>query len=67
MPIRSRKEALADAGSVPRTSAVPDVRVRCPSRISTMVDLPAPLGPSRANTSPRSTSNDTPSTARTAP
>src|SRR5215213_5850581 len=31
------------------------------------VDLPAPLGPRKPSTSPRSTENDTPSTARLGP
>ena len=33
------------AGSTPRTLTVPDVRFRWPSRISTVVVLPAPFGP----------------------
>ena len=42
-------------------------RGRWPSRISTVVVLPAPFGPSRANTSPWSMSRSMPSTAATAP
>jgi hypothetical protein len=32
-----------------------------------VVDLPAPFGPRKPSTSPRSTANETPSTARLAP
>src|SRR5437763_281241 len=38
--------------SCPSTRASPAVGSRRPSRISTVVVLPAPFGPSRANTSP---------------
>ena len=41
---------------------------RCTPLIALMsVDFPAPLSPSRASTSPRATSSDTPSSATTAP
>ena len=33
----------------------------------TVVDLPAPFGPSRPNTSPSRTANETPSSACTSP
>ena len=65
---RSRQEdrwdALADSeagGFEPRSGA------RMPSRHSIVVVLPAPLGPTRPKISPRRTSNDTSSTATTAP
>ena len=48
MPMRSRRSRPARAGSWPRTVTSPDVLARWPSRISTVVDLPAPLWPSRA-------------------
>ena len=41
------------SGSKPRTETCPLVRERRPSRISTVVVLPAPFGPSRPKTSPR--------------
>ena len=44
--------AVGVAGSMPSTLTSPAVRLRNPSRISTVVDLPAPLGPSKAKTSP---------------
>src|SRR6185503_16433967 len=45
----------------------PAVRGRKPSRISTVVVLPAPLGPSRPKTSPGSISKSIPLTASTSP
>ena len=38
--------------SIPRRVTLPDVGVRIVLMISTVVVLPAPFGPSRANTSP---------------
>ena len=38
-----------------------------PVTMRMVVDLPAPFGPRKPSTSPRSTLNDTPSTARLAP
>src|SRR5688500_19568990 len=67
MPMRSRNDRLADAGSSPSTVTSPDVRHRWPSRISTVVDLPAPFSPSRPYTSPASIVNEMPSTARDVP
>ncbi len=46
--------------SAPHTTAVPLMSFM-------VVDLPAPLGPRKPNTSPRATSNDTSSTARNGP
>ena len=40
------------------------MRVETAPIIFIVVDLPAPLGPSRPNDSPGATSNDRPSTAR---
>ena len=51
------------AGSWPSTETLPASARRWPSRISTRVVLPAPLGPSRASTSPRATVRSTPSSA----
>ena len=48
-------------------STRPALRVRKPSRISTVVVLPAPLGPSSANTSPFCTSKLTSRTATVSP
>jgi len=45
----------------------PLVGLRSASIMSSDVDLPAPLGPSRATVSPRRSCSDSPSTARTAP
>ena len=64
-------DPLADLGVVrlpqrrPRTSTSPDVASSSPSRISMVVVLPAPLGPSRPKHSPRSTSRSSPRTAST--
>ena len=51
-PTRAQKSAPARRGSVPRTRIDPDVGAREPSRFSTRVVLPTPLGPSRQTTSP---------------
>ena len=40
---------------------------RKPVIMRMVVDLPAPLGPRKPSTSPRSTENETPSTARLVP
>ena len=53
--------------SIPRRVTFPDVGVRIVSMISTVVVLPAPFGPSRANTSPLLTVNDRSLTARKSP
>ena len=53
--------------SWPSTWTVPASGRRSPSIISTVVVLPAPLGPSRPKISPASTAIDTPSTARMSP
>ena len=53
--------------SIPGRVTFPDVGVRIVSMISTVVVLPAPFGPSKANTSPLLTVNDRPLTARNFP
>src|SRR6188508_1991606 len=53
--------------STPRTDTSPPSGWRSPSRISTVVVLPAPLGPSRPKISPLATSKSMPSTAWTSP
>src|SRR5215213_9892302 len=67
MPTRARRSGERRAGSWPSTETLPLVRVRYPSRISTVVVLPAPLGPRRPNTSPRRTVKEIPRTAATSP
>ncbi len=52
---------------MPFTSAVPSVGCRYVVRIFIVVDLPAPLGPSKPTTSPCFTSNETLSNAFTGP
>src|SRR5579871_831848 len=49
--------------SAPHTTAVPELGARKPVIIFMVVDLPAPLGPRKPNTSPRRTASDTSSTA----
>jgi hypothetical protein len=66
-PMRARNARSARAGSNPRTRTVPDVAWRWPSRISVVVVLPAPFGPSRQKTSPGATVNETPRTASWSP
>ena len=51
-PTRSRQAPPAVAGSCPRTETWPAVRCRKPSRICTVVVLPAPFGPRKAKISP---------------
>ena len=51
----------------PPTVTVPSVGGMKPVIIRIDVDFPAPFGPRKPSTSPRSTANDTPSTARFAP
>ena len=53
--------------SIPLMRAMPLSGNRIPSRISTVVVLPAPLGPRMPKTSPRLTAKDTLSTARMVP
>src|SRR5262249_30933643 len=67
MPIRDRHSRPPSPGSVPGAVASPPSRRRYPSRISTVVVLPAPFGPSSANTSPWLMSRSTPSTATVSP
>src|SRR5687768_6512964 len=52
---------------MPRTLTSPLSGARRPSRISTVVVLPAPFGPSKPKISPGATSKLTPSTAWTDP
>src|SRR5512135_2727403 len=53
------------AHRIPSTSTVPSSGCSSPSRISTVVVLPAPLGPSRPKHSPARTSRSRPATATT--
>src|SRR5713101_3517650 len=53
--------------SMPATSTCPSSAVRSPSRISTVVVLPAPLGPSRPKISRSFTRKEMPSTATRLP
>ena len=58
---------LRAPGSKPNTQASPPSRCRKPSRISRMVVLPAPLGPSKAKISFSATEKLAPRTAVKAP
>src|SRR5467141_1229636 len=49
------------------TLTLPSVGGMKPVIIRIVVDFPAPFGPRKPSTSPRSTENDTPSTARFGP
>ena len=64
-PMRPPRTAVA--GSAPRVVAVPASGRRRPGMTPMAVDLPAPLGPSRATVSPAAMSRLTPSSARTGP
>src|SRR3989442_9639170 len=64
----SRRAALGLAMiSKPPTVTVPSVAGMNPVIMRMVVDLPAPLGPRKPSTSPRSTPKEMPSTARFAP
>ena len=63
MPMRGLSGSGSFATSMPRTIASPASGARRPSRISTVVVLPAPFGPSSPKTSPARTSKSMPSTA----
>src|SRR5580704_4556025 len=65
--MRSLSCCRCRSGSKPRTETTPPLRGRNPSRISTVVVLPAPFGPSRPNTSPGWISKSMPFTACTSP
>src|SRR6266567_6734369 len=67
MPRRARHRSSPWAGSAPSTSTCPAERIRKPSRISIVVVLPAPFGPSSAITSPRCAVKLTPSSTSTLP
>jgi hypothetical protein len=60
---RLRAVTGSAATSTPATLAVPDVGSTRVVRTPIVVVFPAPLGPSRPKTSPRSTANEIPSTA----
>src|SRR5690606_25057267 len=62
-PTRGRKTAPSRNGSRPRTRTRPESARRNPSQLSTVVVLPAPLGPSTAVTAPAGNRTDKPSTA----
>jgi len=53
--------------SMPKTEIAPLSGRSNPVTMRSVVVLPAPLGPRKPSTSPRSTVNETPSTARLAP
>ncbi|CAL2061730.1 hypothetical protein GPN2_12331 [Streptomyces murinus] len=65
-PIRGRSSADCRTGSRPRTRTVPESGFRYPSQVSTVVVLPAPLGPRTAVT-PAPASRSRPLTAVFAP
>src|SRR5438552_12801991 len=67
IPIRLIRSRSRRAGSWPSTRTSPALRDRYPSRTSTVVVLPAPLGPSIAKISPRSTRRSMPRTASRLP
>jgi hypothetical protein len=66
-PMRWRTSFWRVVGSSPSSSSVPLVGCSSVVSIRMVVVFPAPLGPRKANTSPRRTSNDTSSTAVKSP
>ena len=67
MTAATSPRAIALRGSMPKTSADPDVGRESPRIMSMVVVLPAPLGPRNATTSPGSSTRSTPRTAWTDP
>src|ERR1700676_5535637 len=65
MPSRSAARGPSMSTRLPSTSISPESAGCAPERIFMSVDLPAPFSPTRACTSPATTSNVTPSSART--
>ena len=59
-PSRALRAGPPRCGSSPRTRTVPPSAGRYPSRISTVVVLPAPFGPRSATSSPRATDRVSP-------
>ena len=59
--------AGAEPAGAPSTSARPPLARTRPQAIFVSVDLPAPFGPSRPSSSPRSTCRSTPPSATVAP
>ncbi len=66
-PIARRTRSGSRSTSSPATRADPESGLVSVVRIFTAVDLPAPLGPSRAKIVPLRTSRLRPSSARTSP
>src|SRR5207247_1719766 len=66
-PISRRASIGGSTISKPPTETLPSVGGMNPVIIRMVVDLPAPFGPRKPNTSPRSIENEIPSTARLAP
>ena len=66
-PIRARSASGAPAGSAPSTRTSPASAVAKPVQTSTVVDFPAPFGPSRASTEAGASVRSSPSTAVTEP
>ena len=67
MPSRARICGPRVAGSSPKIRSSPDVTGDTRAIIFIVDDLPAPLGPTKPNASPRRTAMSIPSTAVTSP
>ena len=61
------RSGLAPVTSAPSRRTLPPAGRTAPAIAISVEDLPAPLAPSSATSSPRATENDAPRTARTAP
>jgi len=66
-PMRGSNCWLRGQAGIPSRVTLPESGLRSPSMISSVVVLPAPLGPRMPKNSPSSTSKDTPSTACVSP
>src|SRR5260221_7513741 len=67
MPSREMRSGVARVSSWPRKRTLPEVARSSPAIRLRKVDLPAPLGPITACTSPSANESETPSTAASAP
>ena len=67
MPMQALAAASSVSMSWPNTTTLPELLFTSELTMPMMVDLPAPLGPSRAKNSPSSTSRLTPRSASTPP
>ena len=67
MPLRTIASGLAEVMSAPSSRTDPPAALRAPAMHINVEDLPAPLAPTSATSSPVATDSEAPRTARIAP